>query len=123
MHPNSIAVGIDGKDGKVAVKGWTEKTGLSIFDLANQLSDSGVKTFIYTDISRDGTLEGPNIAGLAEFAKNTSVSVIASGGISNLEDIENIKKLNLPNITGIITGKALYDGRLDLQKAILAGNK
>lgn len=118
LYPGKIVVGIDGRNGKVAVKGWTETTELSVFDLAKQFSDSGVETFIYTDIARDGALAGPNLEGIAAFSKNINVSVIASGGISKLDDIKRLKELKCKNIVGVIIGKALYDRRITLPEAI-----
>ena len=117
-YPNKIVVGIDGRNGKVAVKGWTETTALSVIELAKRLSDSGVKTFIYTDIARDGALTGPNLEGITEFANSTKVSVIASGGVSKLDDIKKLKELRCENIIGVIVGKALYDGRITLPESI-----
>ncbi len=123
LFPDKIIVGIDGRDGKVAIKGWTETTELSIIELAKRLTDKGVKIFIYTDISRDGALVGPNLQGIKEFSKNTHVSVIASGGISKLEDIKNLINLGSSNIIGIIVGKALYDKRISLLDAIRLATK
>lgn len=117
-YPGRVMAGIDAKKGKVAIKGWTAVTEKNALDLARELGDLGILEIIYTDISRDGTLEGPNLPALAEMAQVSGLKVIASGGISSLEDLRQIKNLNIPQISGIIIGKALYDQRVDLVQAI-----
>ncbi|RMG59386.1 MAG: 1-(5-phosphoribosyl)-5-[(5-phosphoribosylamino)methylideneamino]imidazole-4-carboxamide isomerase, partial [Deltaproteobacteria bacterium] len=117
-----VVAGIDAVDGIVAIRGWVEVTGLSAVDLARDLQKSGIRTFVYTDITRDGTLEGPNFEALEEFARSVEGSVIASGGVSSLEDVKRIKEISREKaegrITGVIIGKALYSSRIDFRKAI-----
>lgn len=114
--PGKVLVGIDAKDGKVAVKGWVEITELGAIKFAKQMQDIGAAGIIYTDISRDGMLTGPNIDAMAKMVKAVDIPVIASGGVSKLDDIKNLKKID--NLWGVITGKALYSGALDLKAAI-----
>ncbi len=114
--PGKVLVGIDAKDGKVAVKGWVEITELGAIEFAKQMQDNGAAGIIYTDISRDGMLTGPNIEAMAKMVKAVDIPVIASGGVSKLDDIKNLKKID--NLWGVITGKALYSGALDLKAAI-----
>jgi phosphoribosylformimino-5-aminoimidazole carboxamide ribotide isomerase len=114
--PGKVLVGIDAKDGKVAVKGWVEVTELEAIEFAKQMQDNGAAGIIYSDISRDGMLTGPNIDAMAKMVKAVDIPVIASGGVSKLDDIKNLKKID--NLWGVITGKALYSGALDLKAAI-----
>ncbi len=118
LYPEQIIVGIDAKDGLVAVKGWVDLATKTAVELAQELSELGITEIIYTDISRDGTLSGPNIPALTEMIRESGLQVIASGGISSLEDLLVLKQLQLPKLTGVITGKALYDRRIDLAEAI-----
>ncbi len=115
-----IAVGIDAKDGKVAVKGWVSITEIEVGDLARTVLDAGIRTVIHTDIATDGMFTGPNLRAQKELASIPSLEVIASGGVSGLEDIARLQTVarEQPNLTGVIVGKALYDGRLDLREAI-----
>ncbi|GAB4389549.1 MAG: 1-(5-phosphoribosyl)-5-[(5-phosphoribosylamino) methylideneamino]imidazole-4-carboxamide isomerase [Thermodesulfovibrionales bacterium] len=114
--PGRVLVGIDARDGKVAVKGWTEVTGLDAREFARTAEASGAAGIIYTDISRDGMLTGPNVAATAEMAGAVKVPVIASGGVSSIEDIRNL--MGIKGLWGAITGKAIYSGALDLGEAI-----
>ncbi|AEE95485.1 1-(5-phosphoribosyl)-5-[(5-phosphoribosylamino)methylideneamino]imidazole-4-carboxamide isomerase [Mahella australiensis] len=114
-YDNRIAVGIDAKGGMVAVRGWVDITGVSACDLAGQMSAMGVKTIIYTDISKDGMLAGPNVKAIADMAKSFAGDVIASGGVSDLDDIKRLKEAGA---AGVIIGKALYDGRINLEDAL-----
>ena len=107
--PGKIMVGIDARDGNVAVKGWVEVSDKKATDLARQLETCGVSGYIFTDISRDGMLQGPNLKSIREFVDHTSLPVIASGGVSRLKDIEDLLALEPNGIAGIIIGKALYD--------------
>lgn len=115
--PGRVAVGIDAKDGKVAIKGWVEVTGEKAVDLAKRLEGIGVACIIYTDISRDGMLSGPNVEATREMAGSVDIPVVASGGISSRKDIESYNGVPLE---GIIVGKALYSGNLGLKEAIEA---
>lgn len=114
--PGRIFIGIDAKDGKVAVKGWEEVSSIDAIELAKRVETIGVGGIIYTDIARDGMLTGPNIPALEVMVNTVKIPVIASGGIANLEDIGNL--LKIPNLWGAITGKAIYSGSLDLKEAI-----
>ncbi len=116
-HPGRVAVGIDAKDGFVAIKGWVTVTAQKATDLAKKLEGAGVACIIYTDISRDGMLTGPNVAATREMAESVNIPVVASGGISSLKDIESYRGVPLE---GIIVGKALYSGNLGLAEAIRA---
>ncbi|GBE40498.1 MAG TPA: 1-(5-phosphoribosyl)-5-[(5-phosphoribosylamino)methylideneamino]imidazole-4-carboxamide isomerase [Nitrospirae bacterium] len=111
-----VLVGIDAKDGKVAVKGWVEVTELDAIKFAKDMESAGAAGIIYTDISRDGMMTGPNIEAMAKMVKNVKIPVIASGGVSKLEDIKNL--MQIKDLWGVITGKALYSGALDLKSAI-----
>ncbi len=111
-----VLVGIDAKDGKVAVKGWVEVTKLDAIKFAKDMAKAGAAGIIYTDISRDGMMTGPNIEAMAKMVKSVKVPVIASGGVSKLEDVENL--MQIKDLWGVITGKALYTGALDLKAAI-----
>ena len=114
--PGKIFIGIDAKDGKVAVKGWEEVSTIEAMELAKRVEMIGVAGIIYTDISRDGMLTGPNLAAQKDMVKTVNIPVIASGGIADIEDIRNL--LKIPNLWGAITGKAIYSGSLDLREAI-----
>ncbi|MBR4241716.1 MAG: 1-(5-phosphoribosyl)-5-[Eubacterium sp.] len=110
-----IAVGIDAKDGFAAAEGWTEKSEIHFIDLAKKMEQIGVKTIIYTDISKDGTLAGPNIAQLKELNEAVSCNITASGGVATIDDIKVLKENNL---YGAICGKSIYKGTLDLKEAL-----
>lgn len=111
-----LAVGIDAMDGKVAVKGWVEVTELGALDFARQMEAAGVQTAIYTDIGRDGMLAGPNFEAQEEFLQSSSLRLIASGGVADVSDLDRFQEMSLSysQLDGVITGKALYDGRIDL---------
>jgi phosphoribosylformimino-5-aminoimidazole carboxamide ribotide isomerase len=115
-HGERVAVGIDAKDGLVAVKGWVETTGTSALDLARRMTGLGVGTIIYTDIGTDGMLTGPNLPAQDEMAATVTARVIASGGVSRREDVLALAEMQKrrPNLDGVIVGKALYEGRVDL---------
>lgn len=117
--PRRILLGLDARDGKVAVKGWTAVTETKAIDLLKEVSGYQIGAVIYTDISRDGMLSGPNIPALKEVVEFSSFPVIASGGITRVEDLRAVQSLG-PRIEGAIVGKALYDGKLDLRAAIVA---
>jgi phosphoribosylformimino-5-aminoimidazole carboxamide ribotide isomerase len=118
-YPGKVVVGIDAKEGMVAIKGWAEVTMVKAIDLANQMQEAGVTAIIYTDIKRDGMLSGPNIAATKALAESLRIPVIASGGVSGIEDILDLLSLRESGVTGVITGKAIYNGSLDLREAIL----
>lgn len=117
-YPGQIAVGIDAKDGMVAIKGWTEKTEEKATEFATELEDLGVSIIIYTDISRDGMLTGPNISAVKEMAMSLSIPIIASGGVSSIDDLLALHALEDFGVEGAIVGKALYTGDIDLKKAL-----
>jgi phosphoribosylformimino-5-aminoimidazole carboxamide ribotide isomerase len=114
--PGHIAVGIDARGGRVAVEGWAEDTDVTALDLAGKFADAGVAAIIYTDIDRDGVLQGANIPATANLARAVSIPVIASGGVSSLADIDGLRAEK--SIAGAIIGRALYDGRIDLAEAL-----
>ncbi|MGB0554150.1 MAG: 1-(5-phosphoribosyl)-5-[(5-phosphoribosylamino)methylideneamino]imidazole-4-carboxamide isomerase [Alphaproteobacteria bacterium] len=116
--PGHVAVGIDAKGGKVAIEGWAEVSELTSEALAAQFADAGVTAIIHTDVDRDGVLAGPNIESTSALASATSIPVIASGGVSSLDDLLALR--NAGNIAGAISGRALYDGRIDLGQALKA---
>jgi phosphoribosylformimino-5-aminoimidazole carboxamide ribotide isomerase len=116
--PGRIVVGIDAKNGMVAVQGWAEVTGVTAVELARRFEGFGVSAIIYTDISRDGMLQGPNLEATRGLAEAISIPVIASGGVSTLDDIRNLMAIEPSGVTGVITGKAVYTGSIRLSEAI-----
>ena len=116
--PGKVAVGIDARNGRVATKGWAEETNVMVTDLAKSFEDAGVAAIIYTDIMRDGAMGGPNIDATAALARAVDIPVIASGGVSSLDDLMALKATNV--ISGAISGRALYDGAIDLEQALKA---
>jgi phosphoribosylformimino-5-aminoimidazole carboxamide ribotide isomerase len=118
-YQDRIIVGIDARDGIVAVKGWIEDSQRKAVDFALEMQDLGVREIIYTDISRDGTLEGPNYHAMEEMAKALGIQLIASGGVSSLEDLRLLKGLEHLGITGVIVGQALYSGKFTLKEALM----
>ncbi|WP_319497105.1 1-(5-phosphoribosyl)-5-[(5-phosphoribosylamino)methylideneamino]imidazole-4-carboxamide isomerase [uncultured Cohaesibacter sp.] len=118
QFPGRVAVGIDAKGGKVAVEGWAETSELTTVDLAKQFEDAGVAAIIYTDIDRDGILKGLNIPSTLELANATSIPVIASGGLASIDDVKRLLEPDCAILEGAITGRALYDGRLDPNEAL-----
>lgn len=118
-RPNNVIVGIDARDGRVATRGWIQTEGLDALDFALRLQDFGCRRIIYTDISTDGMMTGPNLVALRRMAATVSdIEMIASGGVSSVADLVAVKKLGLPNVVGSIIGKAIYDGQLDLASAV-----
>lgn len=114
----NIVAGIDARDGLVHTRGWTLKTGITAIELARRIGSTGISTINYTDISKDGMLEGPNIEALRELLEATKLDIVAAGGVSGIEDISKLKALEKEGLKGVIIGKALYEGRLDLAEAI-----
>ncbi len=115
--PGAVAVGIDARGGRVATKGWAEETDVEVTDLARRFEDAGVAAIIYTDIDRDGAMQGPNVAATAALARAVSIPVIASGGVSSLDDLIALRDCGAP-LNGAISGRALYDGAIDLGEAL-----
>ncbi len=117
-YPGQVAVGIDARGGRVAVEGWAETSDLAADELARRFEDAGVAALIYTDIDRDGVMQGPNVDATVALARAISIPVIASGGVSSLEDIEVFLPHEGDGIAGVISGRAIYDGRIDLAAAL-----
>lgn len=115
--PGQVAVGIDARGGKVATRGWAEDTDVDATDLARSFEDAGVAALIYTDINRDGAMQGPNIEATAALAHAVEIPVIASGGVSSLNDLQALNDCGAP-LNGAISGRALYDGAIDLGDAL-----
>ena len=115
-HPGRIVVAVDARDGMVATRGWADVSTLPVADLARRFEDAGVAAVLFTDVGRDGMLKGVNVEATAALAAATSLAVIASGGVASIADIHAL--IGQPGIEGVITGRALYDGRLDLAEAI-----
>lgn len=118
QFPGRIVVGIDARDGLVAVRGWADVTEKQATELAAEMEGFGVAAIIYTDIARDGMMQGPNIEATKSLAESISIPVIASGGVSSLEDIRRLMAIESAGVTGVITGKAIYTGALDLRAAV-----
>lgn len=115
--PGKVAVGIDARKGMVATKGWAEETNVNATDLAKSFEDAGVAAIIYTDINRDGAMKGPNVEETAALGNAVSIPIIASGGVSSLADLKALKTCGAP-LNGAISGRALYDGAIDLKEAL-----
>ena len=117
-YPGHIAVGIDAKNGEVAIEGWGKGSGVAATELAKQMAAYGVETIIYTDISRDGMLSGVNVEDTAALARACGVPIIASGGVASIEDIRRVKAVEADGVQGCIIGKAIYTGAVDLKEAL-----
>ena len=117
-YPKRVAVGLDARDGKVAVEGWAEQSELSVLDIARRFEDAGVAAIIYTDVARDGMLQGINWDATIALAEAISIPVIASGGLASMEDIRQMIEPRAKKLEGAIAGRALYDGRLDPAEAL-----
>jgi phosphoribosylformimino-5-aminoimidazole carboxamide ribotide isomerase len=115
--PGHVAVGLDARNGMVATRGWAKETGINVTDLAKTYEDEGVAAIIYTDINRDGAMQGPNVAATAALANSVSIPVIASGGVSSMADLTALKNCGA-KLDGAISGRALYDGAIDLADAL-----
>jgi len=118
QFPGQIAMGLDSRGGQVAIEGWAESTDRAVLDVAKEFADAGVAAIIHTDIDRDGVLTGVNVEATAALAQAQSIPVIASGGVSSLEDIRALLKVEDTGIEGVIAGRAIYDGRLDPIEAL-----
>lgn len=116
--PERIVVGIDARDGKVAIKGWPEISEVKALDLAHQMKQSGIERIVYTDISRDGTHSGPNIAKTGELAQKSGLNVIASGGVGSLDHLRQVRWISAYGVEGVITARPLYDGKFTLREAL-----
>ncbi len=116
--PGRVALGIDARGGKVAVEGWAETASVTVLDLARRFEDAGAAAIVYTDIDRDGALQGVNVAATAALARALKTPVIASGGIASLDDLAALRAHENDGIAGAIVGRALYDGRVDLKSAL-----
>ncbi len=117
-YPNQIAVGLDARGNKVAIRGWQEETDIYIFDLIEKLENIGVSAIIYTDINRDGILQGIDDKGTAEIAKNINIPIIASGGVSSLVDLDKVKDSKKYGVSGVIIGRAFYDNKINFSDAL-----
>lgn len=117
-YPGRIAVGIDARGGRVAVQGWSEQSDIAALDLARRFEDVGVAAIIFTDIGRDGLLAGPNIEATIELARAVSIPVILSGGVSSLADLAAVKTAGEDILAGVVCGRAIYDGRIDVARAV-----
>jgi len=117
-HPDRVALGIDARDGYVAVEGWAETAEMTALDLARRFQDAGAAALIYTDISRDGAMQGPNIEATLEIAEAVDIPVILSGGVSSMADLRAVKAAAGDRLEGVISGRAVYDGRIDVGDAV-----
>lgn len=117
-YPSRIVVGIDAMNGLVAVRGWADVTEKLATEMAKEMEGFGVEAIIYTDIARDGMMQGPNIAATKALAESINIPVIASGGLSSLDDIRRLIEIESSGVTGVITGKAIYSGAIDLREAV-----
>ena len=118
LYPQRIAVGIDARDGRVAIDGWAKTSDISALELGRRFEESGVAAIVYTDISRDGAMQGLNIEATVALADAVSIPVIASGGLASIDDVKRLLRPDCARLAGAITGRALYDGRLDAREAL-----
>jgi phosphoribosylformimino-5-aminoimidazole carboxamide ribotide isomerase len=116
--PERIILGLDARDGMVAVEGWVQTSSLAALDFGREMKQLGIKTAVFTDVSRDGLLQGPNLASIEAMARDTGLEIIASGGVSSRQDIRSLKALEDLGVSGAIIGKALYDGKIPLAEAL-----
>ncbi len=117
-HPGRVVLGIDARRGRVAVEGWAEVSDMTAIDLARRFEDCGAAALVHTDIERDGVMAGPNVEATVALAEAVSIPVIASGGVSSLDDVKALKRAGDGLLEGVISGRAIYDGRLDLARAV-----
>jgi phosphoribosylformimino-5-aminoimidazole carboxamide ribotide isomerase len=120
--PGRIVVGADAKGGKIATQGWAETSDMTPAELGARFEDAGVAAILFTDVDRDGLLRGVNVGATAALARVVSIPVIASGGVSDIADVQALLAAREPNIAGVVIGRALYDGRIDAQVALRAAN-
>lgn len=118
LGPEKVLVAVDAREGRVALKGWVESSGWDALEFARHMEEAGIREIVYTDILRDGTLTGPNLKALERMARGTTLSVIASGGISSLKDLRDLKELEPLGVSGAIVGRALYQGSFSLEEAL-----
>lgn len=116
--PDKIVLGLDARDGMVAIEGWVEKSSLKAVDFGRDMHQMGVKTAIFTDVSRDGLLQGPNLESIQAMAEQTGLNIIASGGVSTADNIKKLQALESQGVSGAIIGKALYDGKITIREAL-----
>lgn len=116
--PDKIVLGLDARDGMVAIEGWVEKSSLKAVDFGRDMHQMGVKTAIFTDVSRDGLLQGPNLESIQAMAEQTGLNIIASGGVSTADNIKKLQALESQGVSGAIIGKALYDGKITIWEAL-----
>ena len=116
--PGQVALGIDAREGMVAVQGWAETTELEVVDLAKRFEDAGAAALIYTDIGRDGAMQGPNLEATMDLARAVSIPVILSGGVSSMDDLDAVMAAGADVLEGVISGRAVYDGRIDPATAV-----
>jgi phosphoribosylformimino-5-aminoimidazole carboxamide ribotide isomerase len=121
-YGDKIAIGLDAKNGLVATHGWLNTSEVTAVELGKRFAEAGAETFIFTDIATDGTLAGPNVEATRQLALETGKNVIASGGVSSLNDLEALKKLRVDGVSGAIVGKAIYEGRFSVKSALETGN-
>lgn len=117
-YPGKIVVGLDGRGGKVAVEGWAKQSEISILEMAEMYEDAGVAAIIYTDVGRDGAMEGPDVQGTLALCQAVTVPIIASGGVASMNDLLAMKQLEPVGLSGVIVGRALYDGAINLSDAV-----
>lgn len=120
--PGQIVVGVDGKGGKVAVEGWAETSEVSVIELAKKFENAGVSAILYTDVARDGMLQGTDLSGTKALAQSINIPVIASGGVGNIEDIKAVKAIEEFGVCGVVVGRAIYDGRVNAEDALAIAN-
>lgn len=118
--PEKIVLGLDARDGMVAIEGWVEKSSLRVLDFAQQMQRLGVQTAVYTDVSRDGLLQGPNMDAIRQMAELSGLEIIASGGVSTVANIRQLMEMESLGVNGAIIGKAIYDGKIELKDALQA---
>ncbi len=118
QYPDRVVIGIDARSGYVATEGWASASSVRASDLAAEFENAGAAAIVYTDIERDGAMAGPNVSATEEFARNTETPVIASGGVASLDDLEALKRIAHNGLEGVISGRALYDGRIEHAAAL-----